>query len=139
MLPLLKNISKVEFIEARYLKDITIIPGAGVLLNVWRDFRKMDSVGLSSATVVSKVTKKNTIYTINLKVLLKSTFEADNRHLCYRLTTVTGTQYLLGTDIAPYPMTTTSDNFPSSVTEKSGTTITVEYSNTFGLLPILDK
>ncbi len=139
MLPLLKNIHKIEFIEARYLKDITIIHGTGVLLNMWRSFRKMESVGLSSATVVSKVIKKNTIYTINLKILLKSTFEVGNRHLCYRLTTVTGRQYLLGTDIAPYPITTTSDNFPSAVTEKSGTTLTVEYSNTFGLLPILDK
>ena len=129
----LKNICKVEFIESRFLKNITIVPGKGVFLNMWRNFKKLDTVGLSSATSTSKVVKKNTIYNIKMTAFLEKQF------LCYRLTTVTGEKYLLGTDRAPYPITNTSDNFPSVVTEKSGTTLTVEYSNTIGLLPILDQ
>lgn len=135
----LNNIYKVEFIEARFLKDITVVPGKGVFLNMWRNFQSLDTVGLSSATSTSKVVKKNTIYNIKMTALLKTQFLVENRHLCYRLTTVTGDKYLLGTERSPYPITTTHDNFPSVVTEKSGTTLTVEYSNTYGLLPILDK
>ncbi|MBE6304036.1 MAG: hypothetical protein E7089_08895 [Bacteroidales bacterium] len=139
MMPVLNNIHKVEFIEARFLKEIVVIPGKGVLLQSFRNFQKMDTVGLSAVTVVTKVTKKNTVYSINLKVLLKNSFEVGNRHLCYRLITVMGEQYLLGTNVAPFPVTTTSDNYPSVVTDKSGTTLTVTYSNLVGLLPILDK
>ena len=139
MTPVLNNIHKVEFIEARFLKDIVVVPGKGVFLQVYRNFQKMDSVGLSAVTVATKVTKKNTIHSVNLKVLLRSSFEVGNRHLCYRLTTVMGEQYLLGTNVAPFPITTTSDNYPSVVTDKSGTTLTVTYSNIVGLLPILDK
>ncbi|MBR2607139.1 MAG: hypothetical protein IKC70_04340 [Bacteroidaceae bacterium] len=139
MTPVLNNIHKVEFIEARFLKDIVVVPGKGVFLQVYRNFQKMDSVGLSAVTVATKVTKKNTIHSVNLKVLLRSSFEVGNRHLCYRLTTVMGEQYLLGTNVAPFPITTTSDNYPSVVTDKSGTTLTVTYSNLVGLLPILDK
>lgn len=135
----LNNICKVEFIEARFLKDITIVPGKGVFLNMWRNFQQLDTVGLSGATSTSKVVKKNTVYDIKMTALLKTQFLVGNRHLCYRLTTVMGGQYLLGCDRAPYPITNTLENFPSVVTEKSGTTLTVEYSNTFGLLPILDK
>lgn len=135
----LKNICKVEFIESRFLKNITIVPGKGVFLNMWRNFKKLDTVGLSSATSKSKVVKKNTIYNIKMTAFLEKQFLLVNKHLCYRLTTVTGEKYLLGTDRAPYPITNTSDNFPSVVTEKSGTTLSVEYSNTIGLLPILDQ
>ena len=138
MATILKNIYKVEFIESRFLKDITVVPGKGVFLNMWRNFQLMDTVGLSSATSTSKIVKKNTIYNIKMTAFLKEQFLLTNKHLCYRLTTVMGKKYLLGTERAPYPITTTSDNFPSVVTEKSGTTLTVEYSNTLGLLPILD-
>lgn len=138
MATILKNIYKVEFIESRFLKDITVVPGKGVFLNMWRNFQLMDTVGLSSATSTSKIVKKNTIYNIKMSAFLKEQFLLTNKHLCYRLTTVMGEKYLLGTERAPYPITTTSDNFPSVVTEKSGTTLTVEYSNTLGLLPILD-
>ena len=139
MATILNNIYKVEYIESRFLKDITIVPGKGVCLNVWRNFQQLDTVGLSSATSTSKVVKKNTLYDVELTALLKKQFLVANRHLCYRLTTVTGEKYLLGTERAPYPITNTSDNFPSVVTEKSGTTLSVEYSNTLGLLPILDQ
>ncbi len=135
----LNNIYKVEYIESRFLKDITIVPGKGVFLNMWRNFQQLDTVGLSSATSTSKVVKKNALYDIKLTSLLKEQFFVLNRHLCYRLTTVAGEKYLLGTERAPYPITNTSDNFPSVVTEKSGTTLSVEYSNTLGLLPILDQ
>lgn len=139
MATILNNIYKVEYIESRFLKDITIVPGKGVCLNVWRNFQQLDTVGLSSATSTSKVVKKNTLYDVKLTALLEKQFLVANRHLCYRLTTVTGEKYLLGTERAPYPITNTSDNFPSVVTEKSGTTLSVEYSNTLGLLPILDQ
>ena len=139
MLPVLNNIHKVEFIEARFLKDIVVIPGKGVFLQTFRNFQKMDSVGLSAVTVATKVSKKNSVHSVNLTVLLKTSFEVGNRKLCYRLTTVTGEQFLLGTNVAPFPITTTSDNYPSVVTEKSGTTLTATYSNLLGLLPILDK
>ena len=139
MLPVLNNIHKVEFIEARFLKDIVVIPGKGVFLQTFRNFQKMDSVGLSAVTVATKVSKKNSVHSVNLKVLLKTSFEVGNSKLCYRLTTVTGEQFLLGTNVAPFPIPTTSDNYPSVVTEKSGTTLTATYSNLLGLLPILDK
>ncbi len=137
-MPILNNINKVEFIEARYLKDITIVPGKGVLLNMWRNFQTLDTVGLSSAISTSKVFKKNTIYNIKMTALLKTQFHVGNKQLCYRLSTVTGEKFLLGIERAPYPITTTQENYPSVVTDKSGTTLSVEYSNTYGLLPILD-
>ena len=137
-MPILNNINKVEFIEARFLKDITVVPGKGVFLNMWRNFLTLDTVGLSAATSTGKVVKKNTIYNIKMTALLKTQFFVGNRHLCYRLTTVTGEKYLLGIERAPYPITTTQENYPSVVTDKSGTTLSVEYSNTYGLLPILD-
>lgn len=138
MLPLLNHIKKVEFIEARFLKDCTVINGVGFLLNGWRNWQELPTVGLSSATVSTKIVNKNTIYTVKLTAPLKEKFEPLNRHLCYKLTTVTGGQLILGTYDKPFVISTTTDNYPGTVTEKAGVTLTAEYSNIFGLLAILD-
>ncbi len=135
---ILKNIQKVEYIEPRFLKGITLVPGKGVLLNMWRFFKEIETVGLSSATVSDKIVLHNRIFTVKLVATLKNEWR-NPMPLAFRLTTVMGKQYLLGTEDLPYPIVTTVDNFPAVVTEKSGTTFTVEYSNTFGLLPILDS
>lgn len=138
MKPVLNNIYKIEYIESKALKNITVIPGRGVILNMWRNFQNLDTIGLSGVTIATKRINRNTIYTVTLQALLKKPFECGNSRLCYRLTTITGEKYLLGTERPPFPITTTSENFPSVITDKSGTTLTVEYNNTIGLLHILD-
>lgn len=135
---IIKNIQKVEYIEPRFLKGLTIVPGKGVLLNMWRFFKEIDTIGLSSATVSDKVVLRNRIFYVKLVATLNGDWR-NSQPLCFRITTVMGEQFLLGTEAVPYPIVTTVDNFPSAVTDKSGTTLTVEYSNTFGLLPILDS
>ena len=136
--PVLNHITKVECIDSYRLKDCQVINGRGILLNGWRDFTTLPTVGLSNCTAATKVLKKNTLYTVKLTANLKSRFEPGNRHLCYRLTTASGGQFLLGTYAKPYVISNTSEVLPDVVTDKSVTTLTAEYSNTFGLLAILD-
>lgn len=137
-LPVLNHITKVECIDSFRLKDCKVINGVGILLNGWRDFTTLPSVGLSSCIASTKVSKKNTLYNVKLTANLRSRFEPGNRHLCYRLTTASGGQFLLGTYSKPYVISNISEVFPDVVTDKSVTTLTAEYSNTFGLLAILD-
>lgn len=138
MKTVLKHIVKVEYIEARYLQAITVVPGVGVYLNIWRNFKKIETVGLSSTSSTSKISKRNYLYDVKLSAIMASPLNKSTQRLCYRLTCADGTKYLLGLNTAPYPITNITDNRPSAVSDKSAYTLNVSYSNTVGLLSILD-
>ena len=134
----LLNITKVECIEARYLAGINIVKNTGVLLNQWRNWQKLPTIGLSSLTSETKVVDKETVFTLKLTAELYNSFSVSGRRLCYRLTTANGGQFLMGTNESPYTITNVQDNYPGVVTDKSATKLTAEYSNIYGLLAILD-
>lgn len=138
MFPILNHITKVEYIDSFRLKGIQVINGVGVLLNGWRDFTVLNTVGLSSVESSTKIVKKNTLYTVKLISELAEQFKPGNRHICYRLTTASGGQFLLGSSIEPYVISNITDIFPGATTDKSVTRLTADYSNTHGLLAILD-
>lgn len=57
--------------------------------------------------------------------------------LAFRLTSVSGYTYLLGTHRHPYPLTAQEVRLPSSPAEPSIVTLTVSLSDEFGLLRIV--
>lgn len=135
----LQNIKKVEVIEARYLNDITVILGLGVMLNYWRNFTEIPLSDLAEVEINSIMENKCRIYSLKLSFHTPDSFDAGMRDLCYRVTTVHGSQFLIGTSLHPFPVTSSTELFPSSVTAKSGTSVEVTYKNTHGMLSILDK
>lgn len=139
MKQLIQNIAKVEYIEARYLQNIIITPNNDVLLRYWRNFHELPIVGLASVTVADQVEHNNRLTTVTLTALTCEKFAVNNRHLAWRVTTVTGDQMLIGTTEVPYPTTTTTENFPDKATEQSGTTLKVEWKTALSLLTILDS
>lgn len=135
----LNNIKKVEVIEARHLNDITVIHGVGVLLNYWRNFVEVPLSGLAEVEMTSEIETKSRLYTVKLSFHSPKHFDVDNRQLCFRVTTVNGSTFLIGTNFRPYVKVVTYDLFPASTTDRSGCTVTAEYKNVHGMLAILDK
>ena len=138
MVPVIKNIKSISFIESRMLSHITIIPGVGVTLNYWRDWQELPVVGLSECVVTSSVENKSRLFKTKLTAFLCRHFEVNGRHLSFIITTVDGERFLIGTNEPPYPVVNTEDIMPSRETVRSGCSLTVEYTDTVGLLPIFD-
>lgn len=138
MTQVLSNINKIQYIDTRQLQHTTVIPGLGIKLNYWRNFIELPLANLASMEIVSKVENKTRLFTTTLKALLTRHFDIANRRLAYMVTTVEGKRFLVGTGEAPYPISNTTDTFPDKTTDQSGMTLTVEYTDTFGLLPVLD-
>lgn len=136
---ILRNIKKVEAIESRYLANVRIIPDTGVFLSYWRSFEEIQITGHAEVEISSRIENNSRIMTAKLTFHSPETFDVANRHLSFRLTTVTGAQYLLGTNIAPYCVVNTTDLYPSETTARGGCTIVAEYTNTSVMLPILDR
>lgn len=135
---ILKHIKKVEMIEAKHLVNSTIINSSSILLQIYRPFSKLETVGLSSVETSEKIENKVRIYTYKLTALLPETFEVGNRKLCFRVTTISGEQFLIGTDKRPFPIVTFNENYPNSTSARCGSTMTVTYSNIIPMLLQLD-
>lgn len=138
MKPILSNLKKIEVIETRLLQNTTIIPGLGVMLNFWRNFTELPLVNLASMETVSKVENKSRLFTTSIKALLFENFDVANRKLAFMVTTVDGDRFLVGTNESPFPVANTTYTFPEKESDPSGCTLTVEFTDTLGLLPVLD-
>lgn len=138
MTQVLLYIRAASFIETRFLQNLTVIHGTGVLLNYWRNFQELPIVGLARYEVTSKVENKSRLFTHTVTALLSEHFDLRDRHLAFLLTCVGGERFLVGGNEKPFPVANTADSLPGKVSEPSGCTLTVEYTDLLGLLPVLD-
>lgn len=138
MTQLLLNIKSIEYIETRLLTNITLIHGAGVMLNYWRNFQQLQLIGLGKLECNSKVENGSKLFTTTLSANLAERFDPRARALAFLVTCVDGSRFLVGTDERPYPIVNTSATMPDRPSDSSLHGITVEYVDTLGLLPVLD-
>lgn len=136
--PLLLNINGISVIDCRLLQNIVIIPGRGVLLNYWRNFIKLPLVGLALCEVTSKVQDNSRVFTFTLSGKLSAHFDVADRQLAILVTCVNGDRFLIGSNERPFPVINTTDSLPGTVTDPAGCTFSVQYSDSFGLLKVLD-
>lgn len=134
----LVSIKKVERCPITALADTERIFNRGLWLKGYSNFEKMDIIGLASVEISDKIEAKQRIYTT--KLLFKTTSSPDMNldKFCYRLTSVSGAQFILGTKERPYTLCNCVELLPDSPTDKAGCTCTVTYTNLFSLLSILD-
>ena len=138
MIHLLKNICRVEIIEAYHLQHSDIIAERGVWLNVYQQFSQIDTIGLSSVEISDKIENKQRIFTTKLTMFRKEKLLPGAKKLCFRVTTVSGSQFLIGCADKPYPVIQNEESFPSAASGKSGATVTVTLTSTIPMLSILD-
>lgn len=138
MVHLIQNIKKVECIEAYHLQHSDIIAGRGVWLNVFQQFSPISTVGLSSVEISDKIENKQRIFTTKLTMFRTTKLLLGAKKLCFRVTTVTGSRFLIGCADKPYPVIQNEETFPSAAGGKSGVTVTVTLTSLIPMLAILD-
>lgn len=136
MTQLLQNINKVEFIETRYLSNMVLLGNNEVTLQYWRNFIELCLVGLADVEVNQAVDNGSRLTTIKLTARTTSDFTVDDRRLAWRVSTVTGEQFLIGTTEQPFPVTTVANDFPDKATSQSGKEITVSWQTPLNILKI---
>lgn len=138
MVHLIQNIKKVECIEAYHLQHSDIIADRGVWLNVFQQFSPISTVGLSSVEISDKIENKQRIFTTKLTMFRTTKLLPGTKKLCFRVTTVTGSRFLIGCTDKPYPVIQNEETFPSAAGGKSGVTVTVTLTSLIPMLAILD-
>ena len=138
MVQLIQNIKTVEYIETKYLLNTVMVNNDKIVLNYWRNFSELYIVGLAQVEVEEAVDNGSRLSTVKLTARTACPFSVDNRRLAWRVTTVTGEQYLIGTTEQPFPITTVSNDFPDKETERSGISVNVTWKTPLTLLKIID-
>lgn len=110
----------------------------GIFLKESSGFEKLDIIGLASVEVTDKMDNNQKLFTTKLIFKTALRPELDLDRFCYRLTSVSGQEYILGTKERPYTVFTSTENYPGSTSDKAGCTCTVTYTNLFPLLTVLD-
>ncbi len=139
MANLIKNIVAVSYIETSKLQNLVYIPRIGVRLQYWRDWQDLEIYGLASAEVTSKIEKKSKLYTTTLTVITAYDNVLATKHYAFLAKCADGSWYLIGGSGHPYPIVNTTDDLPGRTNDKSGRTMTIEYTDTLGLMPVLDR
>jgi hypothetical protein len=130
---ILKQIKKIEMCIADNLSDATIVGVKGIA-NVNESFTKLNTVGLSQVETDEEFEDKEKVYTQTLTATLTEKFEINKNKYCFRVTTVDGERYIIGTGYKPYPIITFSGLFPNNADDKSGYTMSVNYKNRLPML-----
>lgn len=138
MVHLIQNIRKVECIEAYHLQHSDIIADRGVWLNVYQQFNPISTIGLSSVEISDKIENKQRVFTTKLTMFRTEKLLTGSKKFCFKVTTITGSQFLIGCADKPYPVIQNDETFPSAANGKSGVTVTVTLTSTIPMLSILD-
>lgn len=133
----LSGVKLVSFCFADEIIDkLIFLPDDSVIKENEFNLNDICTVGLSGCEVTSKIVDKQTVYTIKLTYFTQEKPITTNRQLCYIITLIDGTKYLIGDGKRPYTVREVKRNIPSSVTDKRGFTVTVTYSSLKNILSI---
>lgn len=135
------NLLHIKTVEKCLVSDMeTSIPvfNNGIFLKESSNFEKLDIIGLASVEVTDKMDNKQKVRTTKLVFKTALRPELDNDHYCYRLTSVSGQKFILGTKERPFAIFSVTENYPGAEADKAGCTCTVTYTNIFSLLTVLD-
>lgn len=139
MVQLLQNIKSIKILDAAIFKFYNLISGKGLRLNYKRLFSDLPLCDLAKCEVLSSIEDNTRIYKTTITARLHTNFDFGSKNYVFLLTCVNGDRFILGTDEIPHPLISFVDEFPDKPSGQSGRVITVECTDTLGLIPVLDE
>jgi len=133
---ILPGIKKIEYCMASELRleDKQFLQ-EGDTVKPQATFTDLDIVGLAKGEIKEKLEDGEWIYETKISFFTKSVTPARS-FLSYRITTVNGERYLLGTNTRPFVVREYKKTLPDQDTQKQGYDITLSYKNRHSLLLI---
>lgn len=129
---------KIEQIQASGLSGLVIIPNASCKLPVSVNFCEIENIrGLVGAKVEDEEQHGQKVYTTTVTFQTEEKSPGDRFRLAYRLTSVDGTQFLVGTDSRPFPIIKENNPFPEKPGDSVLKTVTITWKAPIPMLTIL--
>lgn len=122
------NIKKVERTLANELLSMVPIPGYRAFTPTDIVWTEIPMIKTAEMQIQDQIENKQRIFTTNLKLLTTELLNIEQYNLVFRVTTVDGKSFIIGSSQSPYPTVTNSMDFPKEYTGRSGNTVTITYT-----------
>ncbi|MCH3994133.1 MAG: hypothetical protein LKE54_03610 [Prevotella sp.] len=131
------HIVKIEETKAQNLIDVEILGEHLCHFKTIVNFTEINKFGLAEVTEEDSRENNQRIWTTTIKYNTKNKKSSSERRMAYRLTTIDGTQFLVGTYDRPYTITKNSNPFPGKPTETTLRSVTITWKAPIGLMYII--
>lgn len=132
---MLLYIHKIEHCEAKHLKSAIYLPDQfKVILKEVMPWREVPIVGLAALETGDELDNGVRLHTQKLTATLETEYVFPQLHTVFLITAVNGTQYLIGSSDAPFPLIQQNTILPSNAGENAITELVVNLTSQFPLL-----
>ena len=134
---MLLYIHKIEYCEAKHLKSAIFLPNHfKVILKEVMPWREVPIVGLATLETGDELDNGVRLHTQKLTATLETEYVFPQSPTAFLITAVNGTQYLIGTADAPFPLIQQSTILSSNAGENAITELVVNLTSRFPLTKI---
>ena len=131
------HINKIEFTRTENLTPLKIVDNVSCIFTREVDFTKIDIQELVGVNIEDSYENNQKVYTTTATFTTRCKEPFYNRCLAFRLSSVDGKRYLIGTNGRPYPIIKEKNPFPEKVPDSSMKIITITWKSTFPMLLII--
>ena len=132
----LVHVVKAEFVSCSSLSNLKVTSPSSCRLLSDVSFAVIPMEGLAKVMVESELNKNQLMYSTTLSLRSHDRKLLGLRQVAFRLTSVDGNRYMLGTHARPYPMIKEADTFPDKPGDSTLKDLTVTWKSPFPLLLI---
>lgn len=134
----LVHVNKIEKIAAVDLGNVTKTSDSSCKLLPNVNFASINNIyGLIAVKMENAVENGNQVYTTTVTYNTSDKKPGGRQRLAFRLTSVHGTQFLVGTNERPYPVVKESNPFPAAAGDTVLKTVTITWKAPMPMLRIL--
>lgn len=122
------NIKKIEKASANELLSLVVLPGYRAFTPSDIVWTEIPMIKTAEMQIQDKIENKQRIFTTNVKLLTANLLNFEASDIVFKVTTIDGRSFVIGSSQSPYPVLTNSMEFPKEYSGKSGNTVTITYT-----------
>lgn len=133
----LVHVNKIEMIRIEELTPLKMIDSTSCRFERSVDFSQLEIKELVGVVVEDSYDNNQKTYTTTATFETKCKEPITSRHLAFRLTSVDGRQYMIGTSSRPYPIIKEKNNFPEKPNDSTMKTVTITWKAPLPMLLVI--
>ena len=134
----LVHINKLEMVRIEELTPMRVISDTSCRFTREVDFIEIAIHELVGVSIEDSYENNQKIYTTTASFSTCCKHPFTYRRMAFRLTSVDGKRYMIGTNSRPYPIIKEKNPFPEKVADSTLKTVTVSWKSLFPMLLIVE-
>ena len=132
------HINKLEMVRVEELTPMRIISDTECRFTREVDFSKIDIQELVGVTIEDSYENNQRVFTTTATFSTCCKKPVTDRHMAFRVTSVDGKRYMIGTNARPFPVVREKNPYPDRPADSSLKTVTIVWKSLLPMLHIIE-